>query len=304
MENTQSLQFKDDKEEWYIAQNGESVGPFKAQTIFERLEQKTLSWMDLVWSEKLGDWKRLCDVDAFRREVPKPPAPPARKPPAPPQAPSEPKIWFLYYNDTQYGPFGESEVVNYLKIGKIHGKVFAWKEGQDKWERLDALAPFEKEIKKPAAQAAPPEKPFLQPDAKKEKTKGGDKGKTPEPVKVQVGMGASSVKESDRRVAPRAPLIARVLLTDENTVVTGMCRDLSVGGMQVLADRVPGEVGAILKMNIVPTQDPDIKPFATEAVIVRVFEDRRGFSVVFQNLEDSARKSIEKFLEKFLDENR
>ena len=41
----------------------------------------------------------------------------------------------------------------------------------------------------------------------------------------------------EHRGSPRRPLIARILLSDEEKIITGVCRDISIGGMQVLTSK-------------------------------------------------------------------
>ena len=95
-------------------------------------------------------------------------------------------------------------------------------------------------------------------------------------------------------------MVAQVLMSDEQTVIVGICRDISIGGVQVLADRSPAPVGSKLKMNISPSGDGssrDFQPFVAEGVVVRILEDERGFSFRFNRLSDAAKKSIEDYIE-------
>jgi c-di-GMP-binding flagellar brake protein YcgR len=87
--------------------------------------------------------------------------------------------------------------------------------------------------------------------------------------------------------------VARLFLSNDKEVVVAVCRDVSIGGMQVLTDHVPGEVGTVLKLNVSPAQDSKaVKGFVAEGEIVRVLEDGRGFSFRFTRLSEDARKAI------------
>jgi hypothetical protein len=111
---------------------------------------------------------------------------------------------------------------------------------------------------------------------------------------------APTVKEEkkEQRKAPRRPLVARLFLANDKLVVAAVCRDVSVGGMQVLTDRVPGEPGERLKMNISPAGEngEKVPPFVAEGVIVRVLEDGRGFSFRFERLANEAREALENYI--------
>src|SRR5689334_17496860 len=60
-------------------------------------------------------------------------------------------------------------------------------------------------------------------------------------------------KPTDQRENPRRPLVAKIMMTDEQSVIVGVCRDISTGGLQVLTEKVPAPVGARLRMNISPS---------------------------------------------------
>jgi hypothetical protein len=81
-----------------------------------------------------------------------------------------------------------------------------------------------------------------------------------------------------------------------------MCRDISVGGMQVLTDQIPGVSGTRIRLNVSPVNpsrskaSSAIEPFVAEGVIVRILEDGRGFSFRFEGLTDRAKKIIEKYI--------
>ena len=85
-------------------------------------------------------------------------------------------------------------------------------------------------------------------------------------------------------------------MTNESELVTGMCRDISIGGMQVLTDEVPGEVGTKIRLHVEPPKDSGLKAFVAEGTVVRILEDRRGFSFRFSKLSDEAKKSIESYI--------
>ena len=77
-----------------------------------------------------------------------------------------------------------------------------------------------------------------------------------------------------------------------------MARDISIGGMQVLSDFVPSKVGSRLKLNISPPEptSPAFTPFVAEGLVVRLHDDRRGFSFRFDELSAGARQIIERIL--------
>jgi hypothetical protein len=104
----------------------------------------------------------------------------------------------------------------------------------------------------------------------------------------------------EQRGFPRRPLVAKILISDEQSVIVGVCRDISIGGLQVLTERIPGKVGMKLKMNISPSTNDSgsrIESFVAEGVIVRILEDNRGFSFRFERLSNRSKQAIESYIE-------
>jgi hypothetical protein len=250
--------------EWFIAVGEKSVGPVSAAEIYERVIAGDLTWISYVWKEGMADWQRVCDVPTFQAAVP---AKPSAKPQAhPPGAPSpkkvQPKECFLYYNDSQHGPFSEDEVKGMAGAGKIDAEVFAWRDGMADWERIASLSSFAGEFQAGAAHSPP--------------AAGG----------------------SEKRLYSRKPILAKVMIAEGDKIIVGVGRDISIGGMQVLSDYVPSRVGSKLKLNVSPPDlnSPAFQAFVAEGVVVRIHEDRRGFSFRFDELGGTTRQVIERLL--------
>src|SRR5690349_8051911 len=122
MENSDKIFFEDDSQCWYIALGERWMGPLKASEVYNKIQKRQLTWAHFVWRKGQSQWKRICDVKPFQGFVPQQPShkPQVRtktatqevKRPQP-----EPKIWYLYYNETQYGPFSHNELAHFLHIG-------------------------------------------------------------------------------------------------------------------------------------------------------------------------------------------
>ncbi len=305
MENTGEILFSDEKPQWYIAMGDRWIGPLSATDVYEKILNQEITWAHYVWKEGQKDWERVCLVETFQAALPRAPsgnvktevkeaskpvasgggsgkksgasktAPSStsgdekKKPPAISEkgsdgAKASQRTWFLYYNETQYGPFHEDEIVRFIEVGKATRKAFVWRDGMENWQRIDQVEPFAG--------------PFR-----------ATKSRTPEPPATQ----------SENRDTPRQPLVAKILLSDDKTVVVGVCRDISIGGMQVLTDKLPGPVGMRIRFNVSPTgtaAGQGIEPFVAQGVVVRVLEDRRGFSFRFDNLSDSAKRAIDRYV--------
>jgi hypothetical protein len=141
------------------------------------------------------------------------------------------------------------------------------------WERLEGISTF----KEACAEA---ERAYRE----------RKKGRAAEKAGPRGGVSA------EQREHPRKPLVARITMANEDSVIVGVCRDISVGGMQVLTDRIPGVSGNRIKINVSPTGSSSFEPFVAEGVIVRILEDGRGFSFRFERINDQARRAIEGYV--------
>ncbi len=258
--------------EWFIAIGDQSVGPLSANDVYDRVIAGELTWISYIWKEGMTGWARIADVPTFAAAVPPPPAmKPKTQPPAPP--PVEKKLqtreWFLFYNESQYGPFTEEEVQGLAGVGKITPESFVWKDGMSDWEKIGSLAHFANYFKTVVAKAAA-----------LEKTVSIDK------------------TGEQKRVAPRKPILAKVIIAEGEKILVGVGRDISIGGMQVLSDYLPTKIGARLKLNVSPPEptNSSFVPFVAEGVVVRLLEDRRGFSFRFDELSATARQVIERIV--------
>lgn len=300
MENTSQVLFEDDRPQWFVAVGDQSVGPLKASEVYERVLAGDFSFTHYVWKPDLKEWIRICDCETFQVALPKKPsahqlnhlmAPPMpavkkaeRAKPTPPSMPSLPEEevanWFLFYNKAQTGPYTMDEVCRALKTGKVNPRVHAWQDGMKNWSRIEEIAAFKETVKGMSG-----------------KSGGQVRQKESADDEATMTQATQTLTDFDMRHGPRKPIVARILLTNENTVITGMCRDISVGGMQVLTDKIPGPVGTKIKINVSPSDAAGMAPFVAEGEIIRHLEDGRGFSFRFKGLPKEALKAIENYTE-------
>jgi hypothetical protein len=287
MENTGKVLFgAETTPQWFVAVGEQTVGPMTAGEVYDRIRAGELTWVHYVWRNGQADWVRACDSPTFQPAMPRAPKGKPASPPAPPRTPAAPAVpevrnWFLYYNDTQFGPFSVQEVTRYLSTGKVHGRVHAWKDGMGGWVRLEEIGDF--------GEAVAEGKRLRQ-----------EREKARESFELDSGGEQAA---AEKRKAPRFPLLARLLVADTSQVTVALCRDISVGGMQVLTDRIPGPVGTRLKLNVSPASSgasskkkAAIAAFVAEGEIVRILEDGRGYSFRFKKLPEKSRQAIETYI--------
>ena len=274
MENTGSLLFDNTNARYFLIVGGTDFGPLTAEEIFEKVEKNEAGLMDFIWRPGWTDFKRIADEKEFHVLLPKKPSldvigalqlkimerSKAKIKDAPPAAPTE-VSYYLYFNKTQYGPFSTAELDRVISANKIDSGAFIWVPGWANWKPITEMSEFAARVKTES----------------KESTK-------------------SKASRKDKRGSPRKPLVARLFVSNDADVIVAVCRDISVGGMQVLTDKVPGQVGAKIKLNVSPGDSKNVKGFVAEGEIVRVLEDGRGFAFRFVKISSDAKKVIEKYV--------
>jgi hypothetical protein len=269
MENTLSLLLQDTSPEWYCVINSKPQGPLSAKDIVTRVQAGELSFASHLWKEGEASWQRIYEIEKFHPLMPAEPSTAviqeimfqkkkAVVPPAPPKPAEEVREWYVFVDDTQYGPFSSTELVGLIQGGRVVAQSYIWKKGFTDWELAENVKEWKSHFHKPKIPATKP------------------------------------VVNKDKRSAPRKPFEARVILTDGKEVGWALCRDISVGGMQILMDHAPGPVGTSLKLNISTANA--VPSFACEGVVVRILDDGRGFSFRFTTLPGDARQAIEKYI--------
>jgi hypothetical protein len=103
-----------------------------------------------------------------------------------------------------------------------------------------------------------------------------------------------TIEQSERRKYERKPFVARILMSDNTNVFEGICRDISIGGMQVLVSGLNLNVGQELSFNVHP-ENTDYS-FVASGKVVRVLEANQGFSFRFHDLNSEAQNAIIKYI--------
>jgi hypothetical protein len=273
MENTLSLLLQDIALKWYIVVNSRPIGPLSAKEIVQRVQSKELSLADHIWREGSAGWSRLYEVTDFRSLLPAEPeatiiaeiqkSTQVAPPPLSPKQKEELRTWYVHLDETNYGPISDREVQSLIEAGRIGASTYVWQKGFEDWQQAVSVPAWSKYL-----------------------ASGNVAADLAKSVKV------AAVK--DKRSAPRKPFEAKILLTDGKEIGWAICRDISIGGMQVLMDHAPAPVGTSLKLNV--STHGKVPGFTCEGTIVRHLEDGRGFSFRFINLSADAKTAIEKYI--------
>ena len=253
---------------WYYVQKGNRHGPVAIEVIEAMLARDELKTEDFVWKKGFENWMKIKEVGELK------PTSPASAPDMPAEIPQplvkelnladlneEERLIFIRIGmdrggvANDYGPFNIAQLKQLFKQNRINGKTLIFFKGMKEWKILGDL---------PEYQTIFEELP---------------------PV----------IKDTERRAAVRKPFVARMFFQNNKNVFEGICRDISIGGMQVLMDNFSGQEGDKISMNVHPENTE--YHFIASGVVVRILEGNSGFSFRFQNLSDEAKRSIEKYLQ-------
>jgi len=275
---------------WYYVEGNDRVGPVDEYDIENLLKTGALNESSYIWKKGFESWQKVEDVEELKQFL-------NYDPPvadneegtseeetndfedAPPSAPEEfperikqeidwdnlsetDKIFTIKTgfdrgdNDgVEYGPYSVETLKKLYSDKRINGKSLIFVPGMDNWAYLADLPVFEKIFN---------EDPPI-------------------------------IGENERRNNIRKPFIARLLFHDSKDVYEGVCRDISVGGMQVLVAGFPGNMGDNISFNVHP--DNSNYSFVASGKVVRVLDGKQGFSIRFIDLSNEATSAIEAYID-------
>lgn len=254
---------------WYYVQGSERVGPVGDDDLSQLVQTGVLNAESYIWRKGFDNWKKGKDVAEMQELLAS--TSEAGMPEMPASMPRKELDWQAIgenqrvftikigpdrgSEETEYGPFTLKELKKMYDEFRINAKTLIFSPGMDNWTFLADLPVFESTF-----QEMPP-----------------------------------VIEEQERRVSIRKPFVARLLFHDQNIVYEGICRDVSVGGLQVLVSDFPAKMGEEINMNVHP--DNSDYCFVATGKVVRVLDGNQGFSLRFQNLNPEASKAIMKYIQ-------
>ncbi len=258
---------------WYYVENGERQGPVEAKELIEKIKAGLLGEDDYVWTKGLENWQKLKDVEEFQsflaageeateisedetEEV---------------SATDEPPIF-----DVSQVPFDKRKFT--IKIGKDRGQAADAEYGP---YSIDILKRLFKEKRINA------------------KTQVFTPGMSDWEYLAALPFYEKVFNEApptlpEKRSNLRKPFVARMFFHNQSELFEGTCRDISVGGMQVLVHEFPGKPGEQISINVHPENSDYC--FVASGKIVRLLDGGQGFSFRFLALTDEAKTAIQSYI--------
>jgi hypothetical protein len=243
------------------------LGPYTEAQLCSEMKQGRISLSDLAYSpDDPGKWRRLLKFERLLECQPAVPenaelikfedealerieqAAPRKKKSVKEQGllgiTSKEKIWYLQSQGEEFGPFNFAELGKILDSGKLSGKNYVWKEGLANWIDAQSLEQILTDLPQAERSAA-----FV----------------------IERG--------SNKRIHVRSFFIATVSLSVGGIVHSGICLDISEGGLQVGKWDAKVVAEADYSLLITPLGLTGIAPFAAEAKVSWIDEksERTGF---------------------------
>lgn len=251
-------------DKWYYVQSGERQGPVEIDAVFQLLSDATLNQEDYVWKKGFDNWVRIKDVEELQEKSE------AEEAAIPAQIQESLNLTKLSNGENsifikigadrggqevEYGPYSIEVIRKLYNDNRVNGKTYIFMRGMKDWAFLADFEDFSDVFEN-----------------------------SPPPI-----------ADEERRKSVRKPFIARMYIESKKEVYVGVCRDVSVGGMQVLVDHFPGKIGDRISINVHPENTQH--HFVASGEIVRVLDGGLGFSFRFQGLNNDSLKAIEDYIE-------
>jgi hypothetical protein len=256
---------------WYYVIDGERQGPVEKDFIIQLYKSGQLGDQDYIWCKGFENWIKIEDAEGFNdtkstvvnEDIPESPQdefPSVIDEVLVFTANHQEKMYYIKIGsdrgqaETEYGPFSVEILLKLYNENRINAKTFIFSKGMANWSLISEFSNFAEIF-----DDVPPE-----------------------------------IKDEDKRAFIRKPFIARMFIQNNKQVFEGICRDVSVGGMQVLIDQFPGNVGDAIDINVHP--EAQEHSFVASGKIVRLLEGGQGFSFRFHNLHEEAVSAISSYI--------
>lgn len=245
-------------EKWYYVENGDRRGPISFDEIRGLISSKKLSQDDFVWKKGMENWAKISDVEELNQEEEIPEVENLSLELSK-MAKNENCIFIKIGADrggasVEYGPYSLEIIKKLFKENRINAKTYVFLKGMKDWHMLADFIDY------------------------------GEVFEGVPPV----------IEEEERRKDQRKPFIARMFFESGKKVYVGICRDVSIGGMQILVDHIPAPIGQKISINVHPENTEH--HFVADGEVVRHLEGGQGFSFRFVDLKSDAKDAIEKYI--------
>jgi hypothetical protein len=261
---------------WYYVEDNERVGPIEKYEMKKLLVNGFLNDDSYVWKKGFDNWLKVSDIPELEELKNEPEESEVETdlelPPvfdkSPPQAEMswdeidfDERLFMIKVgrdrggNETEYGPFSLNMIKKLFDEKRINGKTLIFTRGMTNWAFVADIPVYNKLF-----ESLPP-----------------------------------VIEDEERRTGIRKPFVARMFFHDNQEAFEGICRDISVGGLQILVSNFPVKLGETISINVHP--DNGDYSFVAAGEVVRVLEGDQGFSLRFNELNRLAENTIQSYIQ-------
>ena len=258
---------------WYYVLGRERMGPVEKQEIEKLYRFGPLNDESHVWKKGFAGWEKLNKVDDFSSLFAVNELPPE------PDLPEPPGEGPVLKEVSPWDGLDPEEKMVHIKIGYDRG-------GQEV-----EYGPYSiNQLKRAYREQRINDKSYVFVPGMKNWILLGDA-----PIFTHLSSGPARITEQDRRKSVRKPVTANIIFHDNRTAFDGICRDISIGGMQVLVGNFSARIGDVVTLNVHP--DNSGYSFTAKGKIVRLLDGGQGFSLRFSELDGEAKKSLLSYID-------
>lgn len=250
---------------YYVDNNGDRQGPIELSEMQSLLAGGDLSDEGYVWKKGMSDWTKAKEIEELivedSDEAPSDDIPEVISDGFELEklAGGENCIFLQIGADrggapVEYGPYSLDLIKKLFKENRINAKTYVFLRGMPDWMMLADFKDYAEIF-----EGVPP-----------------------------------VIEEKERRAGKRKPFVARMFFESDKQVYVGICRDVSIGGMQILVDHIPAPIGNKISINVHPENTEH--HFVADGEVVRHLDGGQGFSFRFLDLKSDAKEAIEKYL--------
>ena len=249
-------------QKWYYVEGSQRIGPISIQKLEELIKDETISETSYVWVKGMENWVKANTVEEFS----------------------------AYFKPEVKAESSKEERINWDNIPE-DAKLFVIKIGLDRGMKEEEYGPYDlTTLKKAADEGRINQKTFIFAKGMEDWAFIGDL-----PMHNLIFPGQESdIQESERRTGTRKPFIAKMIFHNHKNVFEGVCRDISMSGLQVLISDFPGEIGDEISLNVHPSNDGH--SFVASGKVVRILDGGQGFSLQFVDLNQEAESAINNYI--------
>ena len=223
---------------WYYVENNERVGPVNESDFLDLIVKSVIGDETYVWRKGLDNWAQAKNLDELKGYLN--------------ESNSSIEVNSVSDNkDSEYDKENADSVLRKEADIKFNwdevdekSSIFILRIGEDRGGEEKEYGPYSMEVIKK----------LIKQKRVNHLTQVFSPGMSDWHYLSSIDQLSSSFEEKaefhERRNSKRCPISARVFLSDNKSFFQGVCRDVSVGGAQVLVANFPGKEGDIVKVNM------------------------------------------------------